>query len=283
MKIYNIHWLRRLVLPILQKTAFDFTINHPWNNGVRVKLNSFLHKGYWWHREKREQSTMKLFAKLLNTGDRVVEVGGHVGFISTYFASLTGNNGRVFVFEPGRNNLPYIKINISSKLAGDLSNRIQLIESAVSDKNGVSLLYEDSLTGQNNSLVKNFDGLRDNQKNAYIETNISEREVQIITLDSYFHQLNDENCIDFIKIDIEGHEWSAIKGAKRIISQYQPKMMIEIQASRHELFDFLKQQGYILFSDTLVIQNTPSELNGNIFCLHTEKHLSLIQELNLLD
>lgn len=278
MAIYSIRWLRKLVLPLLQRTAFDFTMAHPWDPAVKIRLNSFLHKGYWWHRKRREKLTMQLFSQLIRQGDEVAEVGGHIGFISTYFAALVGSNGKVFVFEPGSNNLPYIKKNISPHYAGVYADQIELIEAAVSDTDGVAVLHEDSLTGQNNSLVEDFAGLEGNRLNSYVETSVSMRKVETKTLDRYF---NLTRGVDFIKIDIEGHEWSAVQGGVELISQYQPKMMIEIQAARHELFSFLSESGYVLFSDRLIVKNSPSELNGNIFCLHRVKHSDLIRELGL--
>jgi predicted methyltransferase len=66
--------------------------------------HSFKHYTYWYDGERREQTTMELFAKLINPGDVVVEVGGHIGYIAVYFSHLVGKQGRVVVFEPGPNN-----------------------------------------------------------------------------------------------------------------------------------------------------------------------------------
>lgn len=278
MNIQNVSWLRRLALPILQICAVDFTMAHPWNTGVRVYLNSFRHKGYWWHRKRREGPTMELFSRLVEPGDKIVEVGGHIGFISTYFAALVGERGLVYVFEPGVNNLPYIRKNVSPDLAPRHATQIKLVEMAVGERDGTATFYEDSLTGQNNSLVQDFAGLKRNQKNSFVRSEVVPRQVQTVALDSYF---SSRGGVDFIKVDIEGYEWGAIRGASHIIAQHQPKMMIEIQASRQELFEFLTERNYVLFDDSIRIKGNSSELNGNIFCLHREKHETLIQELGL--
>jgi len=96
-------------MPLLKATAFDLSIAHPWVPPSRFRLNSFRHKGYWYHGKSRELRTMQLFAKLIRPNDTVAEVGGHIGFISMFFAKLVGDNGRVVVFEPGSNNLPYLR------------------------------------------------------------------------------------------------------------------------------------------------------------------------------
>ena len=105
--------LRRAVLPLLKWTAIDVGISHPWIPKQRIVLNSFRHKGYWFHGKAREKTSMELFAKLIAADSRVIEVGGHIGFISQYFSHLVGREGKVFVFEPGSNNLPYIRRNIA--------------------------------------------------------------------------------------------------------------------------------------------------------------------------
>ena len=48
MDIHANSFLRMMVLPVLKLTAFDFSIAHHWT-GDRLRLNSFRHKGYWYH------------------------------------------------------------------------------------------------------------------------------------------------------------------------------------------------------------------------------------------
>ncbi|MGV2435747.1 MAG UNVERIFIED_CONTAM: hypothetical protein LVT10_13450 [Anaerolineae bacterium] len=69
------------------------------------RLHSFKHKGYWFHGAKREQSTMALFAKLINPGDVVVQTRGHIGYIAVYFSHFVGDvsafaNGNHFCLHP---------------------------------------------------------------------------------------------------------------------------------------------------------------------------------------
>ena len=55
--------------------------------------------------------------------------------------------------------------------------------------------------------------------------------------------------IDFIKIDVEGHEYSVLKGANSMIQKCLPTMLIEIEQRHHnfpidEIFVYLKNFGY---------------------------------------
>lgn len=273
MKMYNIQFLRRAGIPLLKFFAFDIKIKHHHIKNIRISLNTFQHKGYWFHGKQRESKTMLLFKDLINLGDTIVEVGGHIGYISLYFSHLTGPRGKVIVFEPGSNNLPYIKKNIMQN--GGSTRNIQLIESAVGKNKGVAIFYEDLLTGQNNSLVKDFDGLKTNQKNSFVKTAVYQRQVEVIAIDDLFL----EHRIHFIKIDIEGGEWPAIQGAANTIRNYYPLLMTEIQANRDDIMDFFQALNYIGLNENRQRITSSKNLNGNIFWLHQDQHKLLITSI----
>lgn len=165
--------------------------------------------------------------------------------------------------------MPYIEKNVLN------SKRINLIKKAVGDKCGIVNFYEDDLTGQNNSLVKNFQGLKDNQALSFVESNTKKVEVPITTLDDEFQG----SQIDFIKIDIEGGEWAAICGAENIIDEQLPALMVEVQTDEEKIFKKLSKLNYVLFDEDQRILTTETQLKGNVFCLHKEKHKQLINEL----
>jgi FkbM family methyltransferase len=267
--------LRRFILPLLRKFSFDFQCRHAWVDGLDFCLNSFLHKGYWFFGAERERHTMILFARLISPGMHIVEVGGHIGFISGYFAKLTGPSGSVTVFEPGRNNLKYTRQNISTICAIPTLANVNLVEMAVGEHNGTAHFFEDNLTGQNNSLVKNFKGLKNNAELSYNELKVAEREVKIVSLDSFFHKKK----IDFVKIDVEGFEYGVLKGMLDLIKINKPAIMVEIQANEFEIWDFLNENNYILIDENCNLLKDPSDLSGNIFCLSSVQHGELIKEI----
>jgi len=155
--IHNNKLIRPIFMKALKILDFDISIKHHWTS-LAFKLNLFKHKGYWYHGKKRENSTMRLFGSLIDIGDTVVEVGGHIGYISLYFSKLVGHKGGVIVFEPGNNNIPYISKNIEN------IENIRLIKKAVGDFSGEIDFFEENLTGQNNSIVENFEGFIENSK-----------------------------------------------------------------------------------------------------------------------
>lgn len=273
MNLYDLKYLRAFVLPLLKKFSFDATIQHHWVPGAKLKLNTFKHKGYWYHGKSREHETMMIFKDLIKENDVVVEVGGHIGYISIFFSHLVGENGSVIVFEPGTNNLPYVTHNIKNATFGNHTIK----QVAVGQQEGAATFYEDDLTGQNNSLVRDFDGFSNNSKNSFVNSKIHEKTVKVTTLDLEFGDAK----VDFIKIDIEGGEWSAILGAEKIIQNQCPILMVEIQAHRENIFQFMNNHNYIGFDERKFIITKSDKLNGNIFWVNKIKHHHLISSMGL--
>jgi FkbM family methyltransferase len=78
---------------------------------------------------------------LITKGGTAVEVGGHIGYIAAYFAKLLGKTGELVVFEPGSNNLPYIRKNVTEMASSaDLAN-VRLVEKAVGPISGRNRVF----------------------------------------------------------------------------------------------------------------------------------------------
>jgi FkbM family methyltransferase len=262
--------LRRIVIPLLKFAAFDLSIKHHWVPSKRFRLNSFRHKGYWYSGSRREERSMRLFARIIQPGMTVAEVGGHIGYISIYFADLVGSKGKVVVFEPGTNNLPYTRANLAK------IQHVVLEEKGVAQKDGTLTFLEESLTGQNNTFSQDFQGVEVNKKSAYVDVQVRHRDVQVVALDSYFR----ESTPDFIKIDVEGFEYEVLLGGLRLMER-KPMWMVEVQSNRSEIYKILSDYGYILFNEVQQRLETADGLQYNTFCLHREKHRSLLDMLNI--
>ena len=67
------------------------------------------------------------------------------------------------------------------------------------------------------------------------------QKVESITIDEVCKNLNKLN---FIKIDIEGAELKALKGAEKTLNNYKPKLSLEVdQHSFDHINSFLKKYG----------------------------------------
>jgi hypothetical protein len=82
----------------------------------------------------------------------------------------------------------------------------------------------------------------------YGQSGLKPERVQGYTLDQQVGQLP----VDWLKIDVEGHELHVLRGAEKILRTYKPLVIIELQAGNQkmaghttaEVVDFLGGCGY---------------------------------------
>jgi hypothetical protein len=83
------------------------------------------------------------------------------------------------------------------------------------------------------------------------ETEAIVYEVKTNTLDNFTKEKN--VFPDLIKIDVEGHELSVLKGAENYISTHHPSLIIEIEQRHHKdinidsVFEDFKKKGYRVY------------------------------------
>lgn len=160
-----------------------------------------------------------------------------MGYITQFFSKLVGPSGRVIVFEPGLNNLHYIEANV-----GGLSN-VTLERAAVSSSDGIAILYEDTITGQNNSLNPNYRGLCEVASSHGVGVEQIPHEVPTVQLDSYMaaHGIKP----DFLKIDVEDLELEVLRGASNTLHIVR-ELVVEITENKTEVVSLLRGAGFAL-------------------------------------
>jgi len=132
----------------------------------------------------------------LAPGDVAIDIGANVGAYTEILAEAVGLEGQVHAFEPDNTNF--------DRLASRLGHRsgITLHKRAVSDSTGKAMFYR--------SPDLNVDHRLDDDR-----TGRESAEVDVVSVDDLF---GEERSIDFIKMDIQGHEPSALRGMSRTIS-----------------------------------------------------------------
>ena len=193
--------------------------------------------------EDRERTTIGSFYRLIKPGQTVIEVGGHIGYLTVLFQQLFGEPGKVTVFEPSAQNRYYLERNL---LAGrDVRVEIKV----VSDHEGEADFYVEDLTGQNNSLIADYQVFQDNVERAGVKATTTVQRVQLTTLDAYC-QANGL-APDFIKIEIEGAEKLAIFGSEAVIRKRRPFFMVEVTRDHDEVYAFMERMGYDVYDEVL--------------------------------
>lgn len=153
-----------------------------------------------------EPNVTHVIKKLLKAGDVFLDLGGNVGYFSMLASRLVADNGKVLTFEPNPQNLQLI---YSSQLQNKASN-VMVYPYAASD---TSTILRFTTVGSNGGVVTEHSG----NQNYYLL-------VQSVVLDEI---LRNEPRIDLIKIDIEAHEPSALRGMVNLIKTHRPKIVTE--------------------------------------------------------
>lgn len=172
----------------------------------------------------------------IKSGDIVLDVGASIGTTALLFSKIVGKNGKVFAFEPVTHDIIYTNIQ-----ENNIKN-IEVIPKGVSHKaDRVEIEISDFC-------LDSSAARREYTKDYYTD----KRMIDVISLDSFAEDMEMDR-IDFIKMDIEGLEELAIKGAKKIIDKYRPKWSISSyhvdfnnEPQHDKLVKLLKESGYTI-------------------------------------
>ena len=186
-----------------------------------------------------EESEAKIMEEKIKVGNIVVDVGANIGLHTLNMARIVGNTGRVFAFEPDPSNFEILEKNVK---INNYQNII-LEQKAVGDKHGRTTLYQSDHPGMHR---------------IFPQTKQAKGQVQVklTSLDKYFIDSNLVDKINFIKIDVEGLEFSVLKGMKNILKnnkkikilfEFMPKNTMEAGFTPIELLNYLTSYDFKLF------------------------------------
>lgn len=168
-----------------------------------------------------------------------VDIGANQGEYAL-FAAKRLTAGKVVAFEP----LPSMLKLLYENIKLNRFENIQVFEKGLSDKEQTLVIHE--VEDAHEGLATIFLGDRVSKKSFSI---------QLARLDDLFAQTG-LGKLDFIKIDIEGAELSALRGSEGLIRKYNPTVMVEINEKTfaaagykiQDVLDFFDQLGYTSYS-----------------------------------
>lgn len=182
-------------------------------------------------RGTHEELATKVLRQELKKGMVVIDVGANLGYYTLLEASIVGNEGQVYAFEPFRKNFDMLTKNI--KVNG--YKNVKAYCKAVSTKSGTSKI---ALTDASNwgSMLDISDEIISKYMKQKMHKLVREvTKVDTVSLDEF---LNKEgvNQVNFIRMDIEGYEVEAIKGMINTLKNTLPplKLFFEIH---NKVFD----------------------------------------------
>lgn len=165
-----------------------------------------------------EPLTQKQFPKFVGNGDVVVDIGANIGAHTLPLAQMVGKNGRVVAIEPTE--YAAGKLRKSVALNEGLRNRIEVRQRMLvsgGEEQIPSTIYSswplDHATGN----------LHEEHKGRLMSTTGSEKS----TLDELVDELKLDK-VNALKLDVDGNEYSVLKGATRTLSKFHPVIFMEL-------------------------------------------------------
>jgi FkbM family methyltransferase len=140
-------------------------------------------------------------------GDNVIDAGAFVGATSIFFAYIVKSKGKVFAFEPQQKPFELLVRNIKANKLEDVVLPVKL---GLWSKTANLTLQG---AGSGASLV-DLPARHD-----YLE------EINCITIDDFCKEMKK---VGFIKMDIEGAELEALKGAEKTLRKFKPKLAVSV-------------------------------------------------------
>lgn len=196
------------------------------------------------------------------------DVGANFGYYSWLLKSAAPDLEMILV-EPLPSNATLIRDTILRNRFTD----VHLIEAGASASLGEGILHANTLSGATSSL--NEGETFDERHFGIAPKSIS---IPLVSIDTVRERFG---SIDFMKIDVEGHEEAVLQGAAESISRDQPILFVECCHPRHQCLNVLESNGYqIVDADTLRVDSAESSIN--FFCFPRQHQDSIEPVLQLI-
>ena len=168
-----------------------------------------------------EPATTALFRRLVTPGSTVFDVGANAG----YFSLLSCQLGAVVrSFEPNPNVRAMLERSASLQ-----SSDIEIVAAACSDHEGTLPLYLSNPTNTGASSLT--------------RPTANHVDVDLIALDDYARRTDARP--DLIKIDVEGHEYEVLVGARGLLETIRPTVIAEVgESKRGEVIGLMEGYRY---------------------------------------
>ncbi len=203
------------------------------------------------------QEEAELFAQIVKPGHVVVEVGANIGAHTVALAQQAGLTGLVLAFEPQR----IVFQTLCANMALNSIPNVHCLQNAVGAAPGLIKIPLLDYGKPNN-----FGGLA-------LGSWQTGEQVTVVTIDSF----NLQQC-NFIKMDVEGMEEDALRGAAQTIQRHKPVLYVENdKAEKSEsLIRYIDSIGYNMY------WHTPNYFNPRNFAGYPTDVFNNIISVNML-
>ena len=182
-------------------------------------------------RGRFELNEIEFVRRTLKPGQHVVDAGAHIGLFAMHMAAAVGPSGLVHCFEPFEANAACLELAIAENR---FERRVILERAAVGAMHGTGQLIFAPAT-------LNSGGAFIGAPGASVPAGHETLPVRLIALDEYPLP----RPISFIKIDVEGAEPQALRGAARLLREDRPLILSEVHPSQLKLVSGITPAAFI--------------------------------------
>ena len=252
---YFINSIKFFILKrILRRKYIDVT-DRRYNLRFRADINDVMGRTIYKRGSLHPEHTTFLASLPFENDDVILDVGGNIGWYSVVLHSSIKQKIVIYSFEPEPKNFELLSKNIAYNNA----RAVNPVNVAVAEQGGFStlFLYFSKNSGRHSLLDVNPQTKRSVQ-------------VKTVNLEEFLNERNvDFARVKLIKIDIEGYELFALKGAPRLLSkipymflEFSPGLITKAGRKPSELIDLLDGFGFNFYtlSNGQPIRKMTSEL-----------------------
>ena len=178
-----------------------------------------------------ELNEIEFVRRTVKPGQHVVDAGAHIGLFAMHMAAAVGPSGSVHCFEPCEANAACLELAIAENR---FERRVILERAAVGAMHGTGQLIFAPAT-------LNSGGAFIGAPGASVPAGHETLPVRLIALDEYPLP----RPISFIKIDVEGAEPQALRGAARLLREDRPVILSEVHPSQLKLVSGITPAAFI--------------------------------------
>jgi len=170
--------------------------------------------GYW------EMWLTLFFARQVQSGMTIIDVGANFGYYTILFGSLVGDAGHVYAVEPNPTVLARLRRSVN---LNGFASRTTIVEAAAgSIHGGEAILYVPHGEAKNGTIIPSAEAVSADLGTVHKVSQVSLDEVVAIS-----------PRIDLVKIDVEGSEEAVISGLMHTLARDRPGLLLEFNAARY--------------------------------------------------
>ena len=188
-----------------------------------------------WRAGVFELAVSEAIARLLDPGDLAIDAGANIGYMTCLMASKVGDKGRVIAYEPHPDLHAILRAN-AARAAGPCD--VTLVQAALSDRSGEGQLV----------LGSQFERNMGTASLAAQDTDAAGGAVTV-AVERLDDRLPHGTRAGVVKIDVEGHELSVLRGARTAVAQRRIRDIVFEENAKlpTPVTRLLEAAGYVIF------------------------------------